>query len=184
MSRIEIEGFTKGLPAKAQFPAWWISADGTSPQGGAWRKVGWRVGAVSGTPVDRVIFIRDKVEGKHPAVDQAAIMGTTLAAVITLTISPGEFGPTDLMVGLTLLSIILAYAHLQPWPSSSFRVIFRCAALATAGSLCTILIISWALQVLADHSSLAGSCPKGYSGGDCRGDIVVQHLTVWWFGIT
>jgi hypothetical protein len=189
MSLAEIEELVGSLPPSAQDLKWWFGADGTSSQTRAWQMAGWKVGKVEGKPFDRVIFIREEAESKHPTIDQAAIMGATLAAVITITISPGEFGPLDLVVGSTLLSTILAYSHLESWPESRSRVFFKCASLATAFSLCGFLILSWPLQELADHahrSELDMYCDTiaRDARNDCLGNYVGQHLTVWWLGIT
>jgi hypothetical protein len=85
-------------------------------------------------------------------VDQAALMGAALAAIVAFVVSPGEFEPLASVLGATLLLVIFAYYRFRPWPKGRLEALRRGMALAAVSSLCACLLLAWPVQRVIDAS--------------------------------
>jgi len=147
----------------------------------------------------------------NPIVDQAALMGTALAAIVALVVSTGVFGPLTSIMGATLLFVIFAYYREQQ-PRDFRPVLLRGLALAAVTSLCACLLIAWPVQIWINNSpSDVNLCKAVYSvheitapivGGvkikgdyarpadvvdsyfTCLGGLAFRRLTLFWLGFT
>jgi hypothetical protein len=137
-------------------------------------------------------------------VDEAALMGAALAAIVALVVSPGEYGKLSSMIGATLLFVILAFYRLELRPGSPFRAFFRGAALAAVTGLCACLLISWPVQNhWNDHTNAMNDCYYSYATNNklspnvdnlapdvrdayynCLGDEAFQPLALFWLVFT
>jgi hypothetical protein len=89
--------------------------------------------------------------------DQAALMGTTLAAVLALVLAPGAWDLPSTMFGLALLCVLQGYYRISKPPSgSSPSVDFardkreahrRAYALAAVAGLCAALALAYPMQL-------------------------------------
>jgi hypothetical protein len=116
-------------------------------------------------------------------VDQAALMGAALAAIVALVVSPGEFGNLSSIIGATLLCVILAFYRLELRLEHFLRAIFRGAAPAAVTGLCACLLISWPVQIWVDHQTSAMNYCSGSTGdaySNCLGNRAFQPLALFW----
>ena len=79
--------------------------------------------------------------------DEAAVLGTTLAAAISISVAEGPWEPIESVIGLVLIVVILAYmephrARRQPWSPA------RRWAVAGVLGLCVSLALAWPLERL------------------------------------
>lgn len=137
-------------------------------------------------------------------VDQAALMGAALAAIVALVVSPGEYGKLSSMIGATLLFVIVAFYRLELRPGHPFRAFFRGAALAAVTGLCACLLISWPVQNHWNgHKDAMNDCYYSYATNNnlppdvnnlapdvrdsyynCLGGQAFQPLALFWLVFT
>jgi hypothetical protein len=90
------------------------------------------------------------------SVDRAALLGTSLAAVVALTF--GGRGPWEWLasvVGLALLAVLLGFFRFSPDEAVPWR---ERLALAAVGSLCATLVVAAPLQVVLSTTSAGAFC--------------------------
>ncbi|MGD9705561.1 MAG: hypothetical protein AB7Q42_24165 [Acidimicrobiia bacterium] len=80
-------------------------------------------------------------------VDHAALLGAVVAAVLSLTITDGQWTSLNTCIGLLLLAVVLGFAPPTRPAGESYRAIGWFARCGVVG-ICTALTIAWPLQRL------------------------------------
>jgi hypothetical protein len=144
------------------------------------------------------------IEKDANPVDQAALMGAALAAIVALVVSPGEYGVLSSIIGAILLLVISAFYSLDRRQDPPRRAFFRGGALAAVTGLCAFLLISWPVQIWFDHNTGAKyDCYYAYATNkklmpdvdnltpivrdayyNCLGGQAFQPLAWFWLGFT
>lgn len=103
--------------------------------------------------------------GTQRSVDRAALLGTSMAAVVALTFGgQGAWQWLASVVGLVLLVVLLAFFHLPA--DGSVREI---AALSGVAALCATLVVATPMQVLlAATTSIGGDCAASGAAAAAR----------------
>ena len=84
-------------------------------------------------------------EPRNP--DEAAVLGATLAAAISISVAEGPWEPIESVIGLVLIVVILAY--MEPHKGRrSLRSAPRRWAVAAVLGLCLSLALAWPLERL------------------------------------
>jgi hypothetical protein len=78
--------------------------------------------------------------------DQAALMGTALAAIFATVITPGEYTVFDVVAGLSLSFVLAGYY--QPPPVRGWEARRKALALGGVAGLLTNLTFAWPVQEL------------------------------------
>jgi hypothetical protein len=115
-------------------------------------------------------------------IDQAALLGTALAAFIALAVSAGQWTMLSTALGLTLALVLIAYVHA---PTGRIRVkLLRLLAVSAVGGLDISLTLAYPLQewlvrprVAADCNSLS-RLPTEVAA--CVGSASAPGLTLLW----
>jgi hypothetical protein len=85
--------------------------------------------------------------------DQAALLGASLAVVLTQFFGPGSWGWWSTGIGLTLLLIVLGYVRISRDPQLGWRRrIGRLLGFAAVIGLCSTVAFAYALQTAQDDS--------------------------------
>jgi uncharacterized protein len=105
-------------------------------------------------------MIRESTSQSRPNVDPAALLGVVLAAVLTLFLPEGAWGPFAAIVGAGLSLILLAYYRPDLNEYRLWTVILQALAAASIGGLCLMILAAWPIQELR-YSRL------GLEGGYC-----------------
>ena len=115
-------------------------------------------------------------------IDQAALMGTALAAFIALSVSAGNWTVLSTALGLTLGLILIAYVHV---PTGNIRAkLIRLLALSAVGGLDISLTLAYPLQEWLVRPRVAADCrslsrvPTEVAA--CVGSASAPALTVLW----
>ncbi len=91
------------------------------------------------------------------SIDRAALLGTTLAAVVALTF--GGSGPWDWVataVGLALLAVLIGYYRLPPDADEGHLRRRELMALSAVAALCTTLVVATPLQLILESATPVG----------------------------
>jgi hypothetical protein len=82
-------------------------------------------------------------------VDQAALMGAALAAILAVFLPAGRWEGWGSVVGITLTFVVAGYYRVPHSAPSGWRdTITRAGALACVASLCVSIAIAWPLQLI------------------------------------
>jgi hypothetical protein len=84
-------------------------------------------------------------EPRNP--DEAAVLGATLAAAISISVAEGPWEPIESVIGLVLIVVILAYMEPHKSRGSQGSAPRRSAVAAVLG-LCLSLALAWPLEQL------------------------------------
>jgi hypothetical protein len=99
-------------------------------------------------------------------VDQAALFGVTLAAILALFISEGSWAPLNVVVGAVLLSIIAGYyrlVHVGGWFDKTTKAGSFAAVVASCGSITAAYPVQ---QLFIRPIYMNGECrASNFSGG-------------------
>jgi hypothetical protein len=112
----------------------------------------------SGTPPDAVGAGKRPQEKDRTRADQAALLGTGLAAVVAVSFGPGSWGWWSTGVGLALLLVIFAYYRIpdktiKPWWKRAREIL----ALAAIAGYCGTLVLAFPVQTWnRDHREVDG----------------------------
>ncbi len=87
----------------------------------------------------------DGDETRNP--DEAAVLGATLAAAISISVAEGPWEPIESVIGLVLIVVILAYMEPHKGRGSQRSAPRRWAVAAVLG-LCLSLALAWPLERL------------------------------------
>lgn len=91
------------------------------------------------------------------SIDRAALLGTTLAAVVALTF--GGSGPWDWIataVGLALLAVLVGYYRLPTAAAGSRPELREALAVSAVAALCATLVVATPLQLLLESATSVG----------------------------
>ena len=120
----------------------------------------------------------DGAKTESVRVDQAALLGTALVAVITVSTAPGAWDAFNTMTGITLLLVLFEYC--EPVRSkvpdrSRGSTPLRTASFVCVAALCLCLTLAWPVQGLwgARYSSVCGGGPG------CIAQHVDGHILIW-----
>ena len=78
-------------------------------------------------------------------VDPAALMAAAVAAVLTITLSEGEWWWLDLIIGITLLLVLLAFYQPAASEHRSERWL-KAGAFGTVAGLSVVLVVGYPIQ--------------------------------------
>jgi hypothetical protein len=110
---------------------------------------------VIGPPARSTRWPQHEEEKARKNADQAALLGTGLAAVIAVSFGPGAWGWWSTWVGMTLLLVIFSYYRI---PDRTVRASSRARellALAAITGLCSTLVVAYPVQSLTrDHREI------------------------------
>jgi hypothetical protein len=101
--------------------------------------------------------------------DQAALMGVTLAAFLTIFLPEGPWGWFGTIVGVTLGLALLGY-YRPIWSPVLLDVISKALALATVGALCFSVAIAFFVQE---------EWVRAQSQEDCEREVVNRFPIIW-----
>ncbi len=106
--------------------------------------------------------------------DEAALFGSGLAAVIALSTASGYWVPfPDMVVGLSLLAVIVAYSKgADPTPPKDI-------AYAAVWALSFTLVVAFPFQSLLEHTDLFGVARR-CSDRNCIAVYVSERLWIVW----
>jgi hypothetical protein len=79
--------------------------------------------------------------------DEAAVIGATLAAAITISVAEGPWEPIESVIGLVLIVVILAYMEPHKAHGSQWSAPRRWAVAGVMG-LCVSLSFAWPMERL------------------------------------
>lgn len=115
-------------------------------------------------------------------IDQAALMGTALAAFIALAVNAGQWTLLSTALGLTLALVLIAYVHA---PVGAIRAkLLRLLAVSAVGGLDVSLTLAYPLQEWLVRPRVAADCgslsrvPTEMAG--CVGAASAPALTLLW----
>lgn len=121
----------------------------------------------------------DAPPAEHGGIDQAALAGTALAAVISVTGGSGAWGPFNTVTGLVLLLVLGTYYRPAPGEADAPR---RVIAFGAVGALCVCVTSAWPLQHVVGHLWFGGVCVSEETPGDCEASHVTDCVLPWaWF---
>ncbi|MEI8410725.1 MULTISPECIES: hypothetical protein [unclassified Kribbella] len=78
-------------------------------------------------------------------VDQAAVLGATLAATVSISAADGPWEPMESVVGAVLICLVITYVDAESLSDDRYRR--RRVALASVLGVCWCLVIAWPLQL-------------------------------------
>jgi hypothetical protein len=78
-------------------------------------------------------------------IDPAALMAAAVAAVLTITLSEGEWWWLDMIIGATLLLVLFAF-YRPTAPNSRGRAWLKAAAFGAVAGLSVVLLVSYPVQ--------------------------------------
>jgi hypothetical protein len=115
-------------------------------------------------------------------IDQAALMGTALAAFIALALGAGGWTLLSTALGLTLALVLIAFVHI---PTGGIRTrLLRLLAVSAVAGLDTSLILAYPLQEWLVRPRVGADC-KSLSRvptevAACVGSNTAPGLTLLW----
>jgi SAM-dependent methyltransferase len=89
--------------------------------------------------------------------DQAALLGASLAVVLTQFFGAGAWGWWSTGVGLTLLLIVLAYFRISSGPKLGWRRVGRLLGFAAVIGLCSTVALAYAVQSIQRARAVSGT---------------------------
>jgi hypothetical protein len=105
-------------------------------------------------------------------IDEAALLGTALAAILALTLGEGGWDWLGPAIGAALIATLTAFFDL---PAKTDRKRWReLVALACVAALCAALVLAWPWQVI--YSRITGA------GSSCK--AIAEAHEAWWTGNT
>jgi hypothetical protein len=133
-------------------------------------------------------------------VDQAALMGAALAAILAIFLPAGKWDRWGSVVGITLSFVVAGYYRIPPSPPSPdgllggwWDALTRAGAVATVAALCLSIALAYPLQqrsvseikcryeTLRDYPGLAADRLDELTS-NCIGYKAGQKLQPIWFG--
>jgi hypothetical protein len=111
--------------------------------------------------------------------DEAAVLGATLAAAISISVAEGPWEPIESVIGLVLIIVILAY--MEPHRAHSFqRSAPRRWAVAAVMGLCVSLALAWPLERLFGNTDPGAPVEEAlWSGALPIAWAVTTTLALW-----
>jgi hypothetical protein len=86
-------------------------------------------------------------DGDGPSrTDEAALLGTALAAILALTLGEGGWGWLGLAIGVSLLIVLITFFGF-PGPGAKGRW-GELTAFSAVASLCFVLVVAWPWQTI------------------------------------
>jgi len=115
-------------------------------------------------------------------IDQAALIGTALAAFIALAVGVGEWTLLSSALGLTLALVLIAYVHI---PTGGLRAkLLRLLAVAAVAGLDISLVLAYPLQEWLVRPRVVADCKKlsrlPSEVANCVGSASAPGLTLLW----
>src|SRR5215467_14015523 len=119
---------------------------------------------------------------ENRGIEQAALMGSALAAFIALAVGVGGWTPLSSALGLTLALVLVAYVHI---PTGSLRErLLRLLAIAAVVALDVCLALAYPLQEWFVRRRVIADCRKlsrlPSEVATCVGSATTPGLTVLW----
>ena len=115
-------------------------------------------------------------------IDQAALIGTALAAFIALAAGTGQWTLLSTALGLTLALVLIAFVHV---PTGSIRTrLLRLLAISAVGGLDISLTLAYPLQEWLVRPRVAADCRSlsrlPTEVASCVGSSAAPGLTLLW----
>ena len=115
-------------------------------------------------------------------IEQAALMGTALAAFIALAVGAGNWTMLSTALGLTLALVLVAYVHV---PTGNIRArLLRLLALSAVAGLDVCLTLAYPLQEWLVRPRVAADCKSvsrlSSDVATCVGSAAAPGLTLLW----
>lgn len=95
-------------------------------------------------------------EAIQSRVDEAALLGTSLAAILALTLGEGGWDWLGIAIGAALLAVIYAFFDLPAHDDN--RRWRELIALSLVTALCAALVIAWPWQWVWSNTSTGKTC--------------------------
>jgi hypothetical protein len=140
----------------------------------------------------------DRADEGLRRVDQAALMGAALAAILAIFVPEGSWDGWGVVVGVTLSFVIAGYYRIPSSPPLGWRdALTRAGAVASVAALCLSIALAYPLQratvsrnackreVSRDYPSLAADRPDRFDelADNCVGGKAGDKLQPLWLGI-
>jgi hypothetical protein len=90
--------------------------------------------------------------------DQAALLGTGLAAVVAVSFGPGSWGWWSVGVGATLLLVIFAFYRVPDKDINVWTRVREILALAAVAGYCSTILLGYPLQTWWKHQGGDSFC--------------------------
>jgi len=115
-------------------------------------------------------------------IDQAALIGTALAAFIALEVGAGQWTLLSTALGLTLALVMIAFVHV---PTGTIRArLLRLLAISAVGGLDISLTLAYPLQQWLVRPRVAADCNRlsrlPTEVASCVGSNTAPGLTLLW----